>query len=90
MGLVAAFLGAAIAGLGLLLAAVALLAWRRDKDRKMAVLAAAFVSGATGGALFLTGELVGGELQARATPALAASFFFAFVLLYAALFARRA
>ena len=43
MGVLESFLGAAIAGFAGLLLAVALLAWKRAGDRKMAVLGAALI-----------------------------------------------
>lgn len=89
MGLLEAFLGAAIAGFGFLLAAVAVLAWRRAGERKMGVLAAAFLLAGVGGALSLLGELAGGALQAAAPLLLASSVLGTLVLLYAALFAGR-
>jgi hypothetical protein len=88
--MVEAFLGAAVAGFGALLMAVAALAWRRARDRKMAVLAAAFAAQAAGGAAMLAGELAGGGLQAQAAVAFAGATLASLVLLYAALFARRA
>jgi len=89
MGTIEAFLAAAVTGLSLLLASVALLSWRRAENRKMAVLACAFLACAAGGASMLVGELVGGAL-ADATPvALAGAVLVMLLLLYAALFSRR-
>ena len=89
MGLVEGFMGAAIAGFGLLLAVVAVMAWRRAQDRKMAVLAAAFAAAGAGGAFFLVGEIAGGALESSAPLLLASCVLGTLVLLYAALFARR-
>ena len=89
VALLEAFLGAAIAGFGLLLAAVAGLAGRRSSDRKMAVLAAAFALAGVGGALSLVGELAGGSLLGAAPVLLAACMLATLLLLYAALFAGR-
>ena len=89
MGALEAFLGAAIAGFGSLLLAVALLAWRRAADPKMAVLAGAFAAQAVGGALILLGEILGGPVQGSVPLFFAASTLASLVLLYAALFAPR-
>jgi len=82
-------LGAAVAGFGLLLAAVAAMAWRRANDRKMAVLAAAFAVSAVGGALLLADELTGGPLAGQRELLLSASMLGTLLLLYGALFLRR-
>jgi predicted Abi (CAAX) family protease len=89
MGLVEAFLGAAVAGLGFLLASVAFLAWRHAQNRKMAVLGAAFVVAGLGGAVLLGAELLGGPLIDWAPLALAGALFLMLLLLYGALFAKR-
>jgi hypothetical protein len=90
MGMLEAFLGASIAGFGMLLAVVAALAWRRNGDRKMAVLAAAFGVQAAGGAALLAGELLAGDLLALAPLLLGGAMLATLLCLYAALFARRA
>ena len=90
MGILEAFLAAAVAGLGLLLALVALMAWRRARDRKMAVLAGACSAQAVGGFALLGSEFMGGTLSAVAPTALALAALASLALLYAALFARRA
>lgn len=90
MGIVEAFLGVSIAGFGALLMVVAALAWRRAADRKMALLAAAFAAQALGGLTLLAAELVGGGLAGFAHVGFAAAVLAGLVLLYAALFARRA
>ena len=89
MAFIEAFAAAGIAGFGFLLAAVALLAWRRANDRKMAVLACAFAAQGAGGAVMLGGELAGGSAAALGPPALAVATLAGLVLLYGALFAKR-
>jgi len=89
VGILEAFLGAAVAGFGGLLMVVAALAWRRARDRKMAVLSAAFAAQAAGGAFLLASEFLGASLGATAPVGLAAATLASLVLLYAALFARR-
>lgn len=89
MGILEAFLGAGVAGFGLLLMAVAALAWQRAKDRKMAVLACAFAAQSIGGALLLAAEVLGGGIQAWAPVGFAAATLASLLLLYGALFARR-
>ncbi len=90
MGILEAFLGAGVAGFGALLMVVAALAWRRANDRKMAVLSLAFASQAVGGALLLAAELAGGGLLEWAPLGFAAATLASLLLLYGALFARRA
>ncbi len=90
MGVLEAFMGTAVAGFGALLMVVAALAWRRAGDRKMAVLAGAFAAQAFGGGIFLAAEFVGGPVTEWAPVAFAAATLAGLVLLYAALFARRA
>jgi hypothetical protein len=90
VGILESFLGAAIAGFAGLLLVVALLAWKRAGDRKMAVLGAAFGALAAGGVALLLGSVAGGEFERSASLALAVACFAGLVLLYGALFARRA
>lgn len=89
MGTVEAFLGVAIAGFGLLLMAVALMAWRRAGDRKMPVLAAAFAAQAAGGAALLAREITATDTVAPLPLVLGTALLASLVLLYGALFARR-
>ena len=78
-----------MAGLGLLLAAVAFLSWRRADNRKMAVLGAGFLLAALGGAFLLAAEFMNGGLASMAPTVLALALFLNLLLLYLALFAKR-
>jgi hypothetical protein len=89
MAFVETFVAAAVAGFGFLLAAVALMAWRRAGDRKMAVLGLAFAGQGAGGAVMLVGELGGGVAGQVGPLAMAVGTLAGLVLLYGALFARR-
>lgn len=88
-GVIEAFLGAAVAGLGLLLAAVAFLSWRRADNSKMAVLGVAFLVAALSGAYLLAVEFSGGGGGAMTSSVLAAALFLNLLLLYLALFAKQ-
>lgn len=88
MGLIEAFFGASIAGLGALLMVVAFLARKRSGERKMAVLAVAFAAAAAGGIALTLGEVVQGSLLDTSRTLFEAAVLVALVMLYAALFAR--
>ena len=90
MSFLETFVAAGIAGFGFLLAVVALLAWKRTKDAKMAALCAAFAAQGLGGALMLLEQLVAGPFAGVGALSLACGTLAGLVLLYAALFARRA
>lgn len=90
MGLIEAFLGAATAGIGILLAVVAALAARRSADRKMAVLAVAFTVAAAGGVVLAADDLLGGPLGQSRDVMMGAALLGTLLLLYGALFMKRA
>lgn len=82
------FFGMVIAGLGALLAAVGVAAWRRTALRKMLLTAFAFACAAAGGAAYTVLLLVQGLQSATAPTALAVGIVATLVVFYFALFGR--